>query len=454
MALEGVFQKVMTGTTKLDNSELLSVSPALRKRLKEYLEAVEKGKHAAAISQRDQPTQLSQTFIALPCAPTSEDVRQIDIELPRGIQVGGIWDTASSIVGINKDLAMKTGHPINWGRETRMQNADGTFKAFRGVAEHFPIKVGSITSLVDAVIAEDAPYDILLGLPWIKHVNGALLIKNGEFVAEICDPSNYHHRLEVPVSQHRAPDCHKHSAPVNLFMATKPILSIGLGEFSAHLIQETYGKLLPSYAVRKYKRVENKVRPVATTTPADARVTRRWIDDPLEMIPHVTPNPGPFLPMGRLTQARWDTLKIGKDGFLWPEEVKLAAHILRLNNHALAWEDSERGRLRRDMFPDVKIATIEHIPWAERPIPVPPGIKNEFMELIQNKLSTGVYEPSNSAYRSKIFTVTKKQGTIRIVHDLQKLNSLTIKDAGLPPAVEQFAKWYAGKSIYTLMDIY
>jgi transposase InsO family protein len=441
----------MTGTTKLENSELLAVSPALRNRLKEYLDMTRKERDSM---QMEQPTQLSQTFVALPCAPASEDVRQIDVELPKGIKVGGIWDTASSIVGVNKDLAIKTGHPINWGRETRMQNADGTFKAFRGVAEHFPIKIGSITSLVDAVIAEDAPYDILLGLPWIKHVNGALLIKNGEFVAEICDPSNYHHKLEVAVSQHRSPPCHAHSAPVHLFLSVRPILSVGLGEFSARLIQSTHSNLLPGYAVKRYKKVENKVRPVATTTPHEARVIRRWVDDPLLSLPDVEMRPRLFKPTGRLTQERWDALKIGKDGFLWPEEVNLAAHVLASNDHALAWEDSERGRLRRDMFPDVKIATIEHTPWAERPIPVPPGIEAEFMDLVHNKLSTNVYEQSNSAYRSKIFTVTKKQGTIRIVHDLQKLNSITIKDAGLPPAVEQFAEWYAAKSIYTLMDIY
>ena len=74
----------------------------------------------------------------------------------------------SSIIGINKDLAMKTGHPINWGQETRMQNVDGSFGSFRGVTEHFPIKIGSIMSLVDAVIAEDTPYDILLGMTFRK----------------------------------------------------------------------------------------------------------------------------------------------------------------------------------------------------------------------------------------------------------------------------------------------
>jgi len=89
----------------------------------------------AVDSPGTQPTQeqsdnapASQAFLSLPCAAASEEVRQIDVELPRGIQVGGIWDTASSIVDINKDLAAKTGHPINWGRIARLQNVDGKFK--------------------------------------------------------------------------------------------------------------------------------------------------------------------------------------------------------------------------------------------------------------------------------------------------------------------------------------
>jgi hypothetical protein len=450
-ALETVLQKLMTGVTKIDNSELLAISPELRGRLKEYLEVADKKKE---MGKETAPGESNQTFITLPCATTSEDVRQISIELPNGLQVGGIWDTASAIVGIDKDLAVKTGHPINWGRVTRMQNADGSFKEFRGVAEHFPIKVGSITALVDAVITENAPYDVLLGLPWIKHVNGALLIREGEFVAEICEPSNYHHKLEVPVTQHRAPPCHVHSAPVHLLIPHTPNVSVGLGEFSARLAESTREVSLPGFATKKYKRVDQKVRPVATTTPEHARVVRKRVDDPLDSLPDIDNKPGPFKPVGRLTQERWNELKIGEDGFLLPEEINLAAKILTLNNQALAWEDAERGQFRRDMFPAVTIPTIEHTPWTEKAIPIPPGIEKEFMDQIYQKLNTGVYEPSNASYRSRIFTVAKKSGAIRIVHDLQQLNSVTIKDAGLPPAVEQYAEWYAAKSIYTLMDIY
>ena len=47
-----------------------------------------------------------------------------------------------------------------------------------------------------------------------------------------------------------------------------------------------------------------------------------------------------------------------------------------------------------------------------------------------------------------------KDGGLRIVHDLQKLNSVTIRDSAVPPIIEEFVKAYAGQSVYTVLDMY
>jgi hypothetical protein len=49
--------------------------------------------------------------------------------------------------------------------------------------------------------------------------------------------------------------------------------------------------------------------------------------------------------------------------------------------------------------------------------------------------------------------VTKSNGKLRIVHDLQVLNKVTIKDAGLPPKIEEFVDSFAGRACYGLGDI-
>ena len=147
-------------------------------------------------------------------------------------------------------------------------------------------------------------------------------------------------------------------------------------------------------------------------------------------------------------------LGILDNAFLWSEEKKLAAQVLLNNELALAWDESEKGRFCDDYFDPVVIPTIEHTPWVHHQPPIPPGICDEVIKLIKSKIVSGVYEPSNSSYQSHWFCVTKKNGSIHIVHDLQSLNAVTIKDAATLPYVEHFAEQSATQSIYTMMDLF
>jgi hypothetical protein len=147
-------------------------------------------------------------------------------------------------------------------------------------------------------------------------------------------------------------------------------------------------------------------------------------------------------------------LGIFQNSFLWPEEQKLVAHILSLNELALAWDKTEKGRFQDNYFPPVVSPTIEHTPWVHHQPPIPPGICDKVIALIKSKIASGIYEPSNSSYQSSWFCVTKKNGSIRIVHNLQPLNSVTVKDAATLPYVELFAEQSAGHSIYTMMDLF
>ena len=47
----------------------------------------------------------------------------------------------------------------------------------------------------------------------------------------------------------------------------------------------------------------------------------------------------------------------------------------------------------------------------------------------------------------------KHDGKLRVVNDLQDLNKVTIKDAGCPPAVEEFIEGFSGRMCYGLGDI-
>ncbi|KDR65127.1 hypothetical protein GALMADRAFT_37435, partial [Galerina marginata CBS 339.88] len=162
---------------------------------------------------------------------------------------------------------------------------------------------------------------------------------------------------------------------------------------------------------KKYKPVALKVKPVYAELPEKFRIKREILGDPLADMPKLSTSPPDFVPTGRYTAERQKAFdKVHNGEFLLPEERKLVHHLMMEQNGAFAWEDSERGQFREDFFPPVVIPTVEHTPWVYKNIPIPPGLYDEVCKIIRSKRESGVYEPSNSSFRSKWFTVLKKDG--------------------------------------------
>src|SRR5271168_574510 len=196
-------------------------------------------------------------------------------------------------------------------------------------------------------------------------------------------------------------------------------------------------------SVYKYRPVAVKIKPVIGELPAEFRIKREILGDPLEDMPKLSPNPPDFEPMGRYTLERKEKIDARhKEKFLWDEERKLMHHFMMLQNMGFAWEDRERGTFREDFFPSVDIPVVPHRPWVLKNIPIPPGIYPEVCRIIKSKMDAGVYEPSNSSYRSRWFCVLKKDGkSLRIVHSLEPLNEVTIAHS-------------AGRACGGILDVY
>ena len=206
---------------------------------------------------------------------------------------------------------------------------------------------------------------------------------------------------------------------------------------------------------KKYKPVALKVRPVIGELPERFRIIRNIIGDPLANLPVLNPNPPPFTPSGRYTQERKEIFDKLNPGFLSAAERALVHHFMTLHQDAFAWDDSERGHFREDFFPPVEIPTIPHTPWVLRNIPIPPGIYDDVCAIIKRKMDAGVFEPSNSSYRSRWFCVVKKDGkSLRIVQSLEPLNKVTIQHSGVPPFTDQLAEHFAGRACGSMMDLY
>jgi hypothetical protein len=66
----------------------------------------------------------------------------------------------------------------------------------------------------------------------------------------------------------------------------------------------------------------------------------------------------------------------------------------------------------------------------------------------------GILEPSISPYSNWWFTLPMKNGKLRFIQDLQPVNKITIRNMGSSPIVDEFAKAFAGRTIYSMVDLY
>jgi hypothetical protein len=89
-----------------------------------------------------------------------------------------------------------------------------------------------------------------------------------------------------------------------------------------------------SQEILAYKKVANKVRPIATTLPEEFRIIRKIPSDPLANLPKLPTSPLDFIPRKRYTQERKELMMVNKNNFLWPEEEKLVHYLIKIHENA------------------------------------------------------------------------------------------------------------------------
>jgi len=156
----------------------------------------------------------------------------------------------------------------------------------------------------------------------------------------------------------------------------------------------------PSTLAYKYKKVDQKVRPIPSILPEDFCNIHCIPIDPLLSLPSLLMHLPNFTPSKRLTQEHLNKLDLNVHNFLWPEEVKLLHHVLKINKSGLAWTEAEKGQFKDEYFSPVKIPVVEHVPWMHRNIPIPSGILREVIQIFKDKYAAGMYEHSNVSYHS------------------------------------------------------
>jgi hypothetical protein len=100
-------------------------------------------------------------------------------------------------------------------------------------------------------------------------------------------------------------------------------------------------------------------------------------------------HPPDFVPSLRYTQEQYEKLQLNPNRFLWPEEEKLAHHLVKEQEECLLWIEEEKGEFYQDFFPPVRILTVPHMPWVYKNIPISPGLHDKLVKIIHDKIASG-----------------------------------------------------------------
>lgn len=159
------------------------------------------------------------------------------------------------------------------------------------------------------------------------------------------------------------------------------------------------------------------------------------------------------LPRGtRLTGDRIQGLSIGMK--LRPKERDLLITLLLNRKAALSWEFEECEKLHPDVAPPQIIRTKEHVPFQVPNFKIARSLETEAIQMLRTRKERGLLEDCHGPYRNPWFLVTKKDGKHRLINACTKMNSVTLKNAYLPPCVEDFVEDFAGMEIGSVLDIF
>ncbi|KAF8889393.1 hypothetical protein BD779DRAFT_1469895 [Infundibulicybe gibba] len=241
-------------------------------------------------------------------------LRELEVILSGGHVEKALLDEGSEIVVIRKDLRDELKLKTNGQVSMTMETANGGSEQMGGCVEWMEIKVDGLTTWAHAYVVPNAPYRLLLGRPWQRHV---LLKKvedsNGNVFITLSDPTNRSNTRTVPTTARPwskkkgtfamtvgqindawsalggtavvTSVCNTISVPPPKL--PPPALAISNTTLAEYILRENF-----AYDTK----VANKVRPVATTMPEDARIHRRFPEDPLLSLPELSPHPPDFTP--------------------------------------------------------------------------------------------------------------------------------------------------------------
>lgn len=171
-----VLQKGMDSEVTLTVRQLFAVAPEMRKHAKELVTTKRIPTASTLLhsyggeveSFEMKMAKLKERKDNLLTAPHTSELRSVDCEI-EGITVEAVIDSGSQIVAIRKDLWERAGYPIRSDHLLTMESANGTSDETLGLLHDLPVTIGGIQLYLQVQVVVNAPYEMLLGRPFIKY---------------------------------------------------------------------------------------------------------------------------------------------------------------------------------------------------------------------------------------------------------------------------------------------
>ncbi|RKP33348.1 hypothetical protein BJ085DRAFT_10943, partial [Dimargaris cristalligena] len=109
-------------------------------------------------------------------------------------------------------------------------------------------------------------------------------------------------------------------------------------------------------------------------------------------------------------------------------ETQYFLNRLKEVDQAFAFGPEHLGLVHPSITKPIRVHTVPHTPWNYRPFAVPRALHDKVVNLLNDRLESGIIEPSEGPYASRWFTQLKKDGEkLRFIQDLQPVNAVTVR---------------------------
>lgn len=112
------------------------------------------------------------------------------------------------------------------------------------------------------------------------------------------------------------------------------------------------------------------------------------------------------------------------------------------------------GRYNAKVYAPIKIRTQPHDAQQTPNYQIPKALREEVTSILKEQIVASVLEPYYSLYRNLQFLVKKKNSKYRLINSAIYINTVTIRDALIPPNIKEFAKDITERLLISLVDMF